>query len=261
MNEISLRKIERLLNLMDEDALTRKDFNSYFEKVVNLVLKMKEEQKAVIAGLEKVFDLAIDKIKTEHNGFVSDVGTRTKEFDFNVKRKIEELIKAKEDLLESKEEMVNFVSDKINEMEHKVSLLKPEKGEKGESGNVITENDILSAIEKSDSIKKFKEDWDNKVQQALVARGGRTGFGGGSQILHSLRDISTDTSPLITGSVNGANTIFYLPKTPRKNGLSLYHNGVRQHEGTSNDYTLSGNKITFNTAPITGDRLVADIDY
>lgn len=60
-----------------------------------------------------------------------------------------------------------------------------------------------------------------------------------------------------SGLVNSSNTVYTLASTPATNSLMLYKNGVRLKGGGA-DYTLSGNTITFVTAPATGAVLLAD---
>lgn len=57
-----------------------------------------------------------------------------------------------------------------------------------------------------------------------------------------------------SGTVNGSNVTFTLAFTPATAGSEhLYLNGILQNAGGANDYTISGNTITFNSAPQTGD--------
>lgn len=58
-----------------------------------------------------------------------------------------------------------------------------------------------------------------------------------------------------TGSINGSNTAFTLANTPVSGSEHVYLNGVLQESGAGNDYTISGNSITFTTAPLTGEKL------
>jgi len=64
-----------------------------------------------------------------------------------------------------------------------------------------------------------------------------------------------------SGAINGVNTTFTLANSPVGGTLRLHQNGLRLREGASNDYTLSGNTITMNVAPTTGDWLLADYVY
>ena len=59
-----------------------------------------------------------------------------------------------------------------------------------------------------------------------------------------------------SGTINGSNTAFVLAGAPAVVGSEhVYLNGILQDEGGSNDYTISGATITFNTAPISGDKI------
>jgi hypothetical protein len=58
-----------------------------------------------------------------------------------------------------------------------------------------------------------------------------------------------------SGSVNGSNTAYTLANTPVSGTVMVFLNGLLQDEGGSDDYTISTNTITFNTAPISGDKI------
>lgn len=60
-----------------------------------------------------------------------------------------------------------------------------------------------------------------------------------------------------TGAVNGTNADFTLATTPVSGKEHIYLNGLLQEPGGSNDYTISGAIFTFNTAPVSGDRIRA----
>lgn len=66
----------------------------------------------------------------------------------------------------------------------------------------------------------------------------------------------TEETP--SGSINGSNVTFTLANTPTAGTLKLYLNGLRLKSGAGNDYTLSTNTISFTTAPISGDVIIAD---
>ena len=61
-----------------------------------------------------------------------------------------------------------------------------------------------------------------------------------------------------SGTDNGSNVTFTLANTPVAGSEHLYLNGARQLVGAGNDYTISGDTITFATAPPTGSNLVVD---
>ena len=66
------------------------------------------------------------------------------------------------------------------------------------------------------------------------------------------------TREVPTGTINGTNVTFTLANTPLLGTENIYLNGVLQNLGASNDYTISGATITFNTAPQTGDVLLVN---
>lgn len=86
---------------------------------------------------------------------------------------------------------------------------------------------------------------------------------GGTQILTQINSsnlgsgfpMNTSSPVTPTGAVNGINKVFTLPTNPGAVVL-VYLAGVLQNPGVSNDYTISGTTITFNTAPVTGPVLV-----
>ena len=61
----------------------------------------------------------------------------------------------------------------------------------------------------------------------------------------------------VTGTLNGSNTSFTLPDSPRDGTLTLILNGLIMQEGNGNDFTLSGTTVTMAVAPEDNDRLVA----
>ena len=60
---------------------------------------------------------------------------------------------------------------------------------------------------------------------------------------------------VLTGTVDGVNVTFTLTHTPVAGSLHLF-DPLRLRDGV--DYTLSGNTITFTTAPSVGATLIAD---
>jgi len=66
-------------------------------------------------------------------------------------------------------------------------------------------------------------------------------------------DVVTREVP--AGSVNSSNTVFTLANTPKVGTEHVYVNGLLMDEGGSNDYTISGETVTFTFAPTTGDKI------
>lgn len=57
------------------------------------------------------------------------------------------------------------------------------------------------------------------------------------------------------GTVDGVNTVFTLSQLPVSGVEQVYLNGLLQDAGATEDYTVSGKTITFNTPPLAGDKI------
>ena len=62
-----------------------------------------------------------------------------------------------------------------------------------------------------------------------------------------------------TGTIDGANTIFVISKSPVAGSVKVFRGGARQR--ITEDYTLSNRTITFTIAPVTGEIILADYRY
>ena len=243
-NEENLKKLQILL----ENRLTKEDFIKGFEQVVNLVLNVQKDQSEAISHLEETYKAMLEKIHSDNFVSLSEIKTTMNKYFKEYAQKNINLID-------------NKLGGKFKEIDYKVANIKPIKGDKGDVVFVQPKaEEIQTAL--NPTIEQFRKEWEEKVQQALASRGGVRGLGGGSVINpRPMKGISTDTTPAITGNINGANTNFVLPKAPVANGLALFLNGVRQRIGSGNDFTLTGKTITFNTAPLSGDIILCDFDY
>lgn len=60
-----------------------------------------------------------------------------------------------------------------------------------------------------------------------------------------------------SGTINGSNCVFTLAGTPTSGKEMIFKRGMLMNAGSGNDYTITGNTITFTSAPKTGDTLLA----
>lgn len=60
------------------------------------------------------------------------------------------------------------------------------------------------------------------------------------------------------GIINGTNAVFTLSNTPTANTEQVFLNGILQNVGAGNDYTISGNTITFAIPPIVTDVILVN---
>lgn len=88
-------------------------------------------------------------------------------------------------------------------------------------------------------------------QQSPAASSG--GGGGGTPVRNEL--------PF--GAINGINTAFTLVHVPLVGTAQVYLVGVRMRPGSGNDYTITGNTLTFEAGqiPQTGAWILVDYEY
>lgn len=75
-----------------------------------------------------------------------------------------------------------------------------------------------------------------------------------TRLLSFMEDFVVRETP--SGTLDGANVTFTLSTTPVAGTEQIYLNGILQDPGATDDYTISGATITYNTAPVATDRLV-----
>jgi len=72
-------------------------------------------------------------------------------------------------------------------------------------------------------------------------------------VWQSLNNVTIEGSAVInetpSGTLDGVNNTFTLANDPVDGSLMLFYNGVLQKPGAGNDYTISGNTITFTDPP------------
>ena len=66
---------------------------------------------------------------------------------------------------------------------------------------------------------------------------------------------------IIRNEIIADNTNVVLANTPISNTERVYVNGVRQAPGSNNDYTISGNTISFKYSLDSADTVLVDYDY
>lgn len=82
-------------------------------------------------------------------------------------------------------------------------------------------------------------------------------FSGSYTDLTNKPTIYTPTKEVLTSSVDGVETEFALAAMPNAGAyVQVFLNGLLQSAGATEDYTISGDTITFNTAPDAGWKLV-----
>src|SRR3990167_2139 len=128
------QEIQRLLNTLDPERLSKEDFVNAFEKVVNLVLKNEEQLAQAVTRLEETYKNLTEKNRNDYVSGLTDlkkqtnqlfVGEQLKRMDGETKANFEKRQK----------EISELVDKKLQEADYRVSQLKPIRGDKGDRGD------------------------------------------------------------------------------------------------------------------------------
>lgn len=160
VSEIDKKKeIQRLLNTLDPERLSKEDFVNSFQKVVELVLQIQKRQQEAIDSLERTYAQLLTKMQGDsemrHNqlrGQVDNlfVGEQLKRMDGETKANFEKRQKELSDLVDKK---INEFNRKMSEIDNeKVSSKKSLEGMLG-----VTKLAIDQKLKEMDTHKSLKD--------------------------------------------------------------------------------------------------------
>ncbi len=245
ISEKNLNKIRRLLDLMDENALTKEEFTKSFKNVVKLVLKVEKEltdkNNKSISQIEKLFNELRDNLENKANSELS--------------RAIYELKERADKVYREQIAGINLIGDKLKNIKDGKDGSQGKSGKDGKDGSPDKPEEIRNKLETLKGKERLEMDAIDGLLEALeelkkVSAEKRIFGGGGfSKMAMDLRIID----PYVpTGTVDASNTDFVLIKAPNPSGsLKVYRGG--QLQSLTEDYTLSGKTITFLVAPLVGE--------
>lgn len=137
-------------------------------------------------------------------------------------------------------------------------------GEDGEDGSPDTPEEVRDKLEGLTKGKKLSINAIDELPELLEeimkeAKNKGEGSGAPARILAPAKvRFIDDFTPV--GTIDGANTIFKVSKTPAAGSLKVYRNGMRQR--VTEDYTFDNYRtITFLNAPQVGEILLVDFRY
>ena len=221
----NMAKMEKMLAVMDGDTLTRSEFVSSFEKVVDLVLKIQKQQAEAISKLEETYANLIEKMQKEHTSGLADLKGQVD--SVFVGQQIDKM-------REEHRQMMSAMEDKMASIKNGKDGHTPIKGVDYFDGRdgyrmVIDENTTktISYLMEQDKISKNKK--------------GETP----SKFLGGVLQVGVRLETPI-GTVNGVNTEFSFFKQPKW----ICVDGINYFEGEGYNI-LSGKRFT-TTVPPTG---------
>lgn len=209
-NEKNLRKLNRLLQAMDEDSLTRAEFTDQFTRVLNFLKSLKEKNQGEFSNLNKSISDLSNKIKEDNSNDIVKLKGEVSKTHSGLSEELRRII----------DEKITSIRDGIDGRdadEDRVSIIASERAIEAIKPMIPTLDDIMSDLENMGKqirkalkkkqlrildIKNLRKELDElkKMKGEVIMTGG--GSGGGGHIVKAY-DLSA--------SLNGVLKTFSLP--------------------------------------------------
>ena len=248
LDDKQISRLKQLLTLLEPDQLTKKDFVDSFQRVVNLVMKIQEQQGEAITKLQETYNNLINRIKGEHSESLTSlkkgvnelfVGDRLKEMDGEMKGSFTKLQGAIDEKIRKAEAITEALR---NESLRAVNAARSAESSSASSSARIAEaaNSVRNIQEVRkliiDELKKIKDELDS-VKRA------RTGRPMGRAKVQIIRAVD------LTSQVDGSTSAFTLP--PDTVGvLGVWGTQFPVTFRQDVDWTFSGRTLTLETAQV-----------
>jgi len=256
INEKNMSKLTRLLAVMDDDTLTRKEFIDAFQKVVDLVLQIKAENERVVTMIKGLYDQMAAKLE---NDSVSGRSELKKQITDYCEKEMSGMMKAHE--------------KKMSEMDEKMETIK--SGKDADEEKIV--QDVLTQI-KLPKQKEIILDGPKELKSKLESLKGDDrinidAINGLDEEFKRLKDILSGIPraramgrakvPItrwiyLTDQVDGATTTFTLP--PDVVAIHGLMSTQFPQVWNTTDYSFAGRTLTTNFTMQAGQTLIAICD-
>lgn len=244
MDEKNLAKLQKLFDAMDNESFTKKDALAFFQNVVNKVLEIQKNNLQEIEALKVAYKQVQDKLQNDHITSITDLKKQTNELF--VGQQVEKMRGEHSQRIMTLDERIARIRDGKDGIG--IQGVKGDKGDRGSPDSPIEVRDKLELLQGKARLSKDAIDGLNEILDEFKKK--RTLGGGGFSAMALNSHILDPYVP--TGTVNGVNTDFSLSTRPIPDtSLKVYRGG--QLQSLTEDYTLSGNTITFLVAPVVGE--------
>lgn len=261
MEELDNKQIEgikRLLSLLDPNSLTKEEFVSSFENVVSLIKKIEKQNIAEFEAIHAVIEQLGNKLKEENETKVTEASDNFKK---QITAEIEKMRSEHSAIIALAEEKIKTVrngydADEDSVAEKVYGMIKIPTIEELKDQLPVMAEEVRDALEilpdgeklEISAIEGLEEILEElKNRKTTVVGGG--GFSIGAMQMHII-DSETPTN-------SGDDINFTLAQKPSPaTSLKVYRGGARQR--LTEDYTFSGQTITFLTPVQAGEILTVD---
>lgn len=250
LNSKQIKGVQKLLTLLEPDALTRKEFVDNFRKILKFIEMLKSKNKEDFEGFRKTAQDLNNKLKGDNEVGVSELK--------------QGFIKLINKALKEQEAGMNFIRDKVRSIKSGIDGKSGKDGKDGISGIDGKDGNIITPVEIADKLEELEGDdrLDVKAIKNLEYRleelegrpMGGTGAGVGKLALQA--HFIDDETP--SGAINGTNKAFVLANTPvPPASVKVFADGQRLN--LTEDYTFLTRTITFVDAPLANT--IIKVDY
>ena len=252
-DEKSLKFLTKLRSVLEDDALTRKEFVDAFAQVVKIIKELKSANATELRTMNDFLTRMSEKMKSDVSSEMSSAEKKTMSYCEAEMKKIMKEHEAKMREVDMKMAMVQDGldgkdADELRIVQDVLTKLPPppfiEPFAIRDKLEGIGEEEQKLAIS---SIAHLDEKLKDLEKRAAARTGSIGGFNYNSMDFH----IVDDETPV------GSGTAFTIKNPPNPvSSFKLYRGGARQR--VTEDYTLSGTTLTLNVALASGEILLCD---
>lgn len=247
----NLQNLEKFLNMMDQDVLTKEEFKKVFEKVINFVLQIQQKQADSIEELTQKHNNLISEIKAGYAVNLSDLKNQVNDlFVRDQLKKIDNETKVSFDKLQI---FINsMIEKKIKDIDGRLAMIRDgAPGKRGEQGSPDTAKEILEKLSISKIPLNFITGLDEKFNEFLN-KIGKLPLGRGGSVVNSV--LVED----LTSQVNSVLTEFTVPR--HRFALLCLSSQFPFIYRPTTDFTTANRTLTLVTSqvavPVSGQTLI-----
>lgn len=245
-------KIEKLKELMKiaNDGLSKSDFISAFKEVLDFLKKVKHENATEMERIEKHLTEMTEEMKGKSETEMEEMKKKMMSY---CEAEMKDMYQEHEDMMAKMDKKISEVHDgKDADEEMMITRVLTKIPKPLELDNAYAIRNKLEKLEGKEKLRISAIAELEDILEELKKQKPRVFGGGGFSKIALDSHIVDPYTP--TGTINGVNTDFTLNHTPSPaTSLKLYRGG--QLQSLTEDFTLSGNTITFLIAPVAGEIL------
>ena len=249
-DEKSLKFLTKLRSVLEDDALTRKEFVDAFAQVVKIIKELKSANATELRTMNDFLTRMSEKMKSDMS---SEMSATEK--------------KMVKDCVSMCEEMMKEHGAKMKEMDEKIMMVQD-----GIDGKDADEERVIQETLKRIPPPPFLTSVEIRDRLEILGDGEKLSVQAIQDLPKLLKDLEKKMGSKPTGGFNyksmsfhiiddetptGSGTAFTIKNPPNPvSSFKLFRGGARQR--ITEDYTLSGGTLTLNVALVSGEILLCD---